>query len=63
MYKSLQDKLFLLDSAIKMHDGNAITAVSIIGINLGFWETAHLPLPLANIIKWEVSLNVGLGEG
>ena len=37
---------------------------------LGFWETAHLPLPYAIIItKWEVSLtshlgqNVGLGEG
>lgn len=26
VYKSLQDKLSLLDSAIKMHDGNAITA-------------------------------------
>ena len=31
------------------------------GINLGFWETAHLPLPYANM--WEVSDNVGLGEG
>ena len=50
VYKSLQDKLSLLDSAIKMHDGNAITAVSIIGTNLGFWKTAHLPLPWANIL-------------
>ena len=24
--------------------------VNIIWINLGFWETAHLPLPWANIL-------------
>ena len=29
MYKSLKEKLALLDCAIKMHDGNAITAVSV----------------------------------
>ena len=28
-----------------------------------FWETAHLPLPLANILPYVRSVNVGLGEG
>ena len=32
--------------------------------NLGFWETAHLPLPKPTFCpKWELSVNVGLGEG
>ena len=29
MYKSKEDKLALLDEAIKLHDGNAIIAVSL----------------------------------
>ena len=34
-------------------------------INLGFWETAHLPSPKASFCpNWEVSANViNLGEG
>ena len=33
-------------------------------INLGFWETAHLPLPKPSFCpKWEVSVNFSLGEG
>ena len=31
------------------------------GSSLGFWETAHLPLPSANINT--LGQNVGLGEG
>ena len=28
---------------------NMLFSLEKIGINLGFWETAHLPLPKANI--------------
>ena len=38
--------------------------MSILWIIIRFWETAHLPLPKANILpKGEVIVNVGLGEG
>ena len=34
------------------------------GTILGFWETAHLPLPnLTFCLKWEENVHVGLGEG
>ena len=33
------------------------------GIILHFWETAHLPLPSADINTSYLAQNVGLGEG
>ena len=32
-------------------------------INLGYWETAHLPLPQANINTSLLRQNVSLGKG
>ena len=41
-----------------------ITFLNQNNINLGYRETAHLPLPQANIfLKWELSVTVSLGEG
>ena len=32
--------------------------------NLGFWDTAYLPLPEPTFCpNWEASVNIGLGEG
>ena len=33
------------------------------GINLGFWETAHLSEKQVKCEKWKVSVNVSLGVG
>ena len=38
-------------------------SVAKVRIILRFWETAHLPLPLANTNTSHLGKNVGLGEG
>ena len=49
VYKSLKEKLALLDCAIKMHDGNAITAVSVLN-NIIYYHA--LILCQASKYKW-----------
>ena len=40
------------------------TYVILLGINLGFWETAHLPSPkLTLTLNSRLEQNDGLGEG
>ena len=38
-----------------------IVLALIFGIILLFWETAHLPLPKANIVTSHLGKNAGLG--
>ena len=46
-FRSLQDKLQLLEEAVSMHDGNVITAVScgfvssLIVVAISFWKSSH----------------------
>ncbi|XP_006813614.1 spermatogenesis-defective protein 39 homolog [Saccoglossus kowalevskii] len=52
MYKSLTDKLALLDAAVEMHDGNAITAVVLFLKN-----TLHRKFFISELIMRPVAIN------
>lgn len=64
VYKSLKDKLALLDCAIKMHDGNAITAVSIFYLKIIYYHAPDVKFQYINgsllIVIHEVHLRRNL---
>ena len=52
MHTSFQGSLLLVTGREGESPGNEVAVVTRVpgGINIGFWETAHLPLPLPNIL-------------